>query len=77
MLWGAATTFLKVSQRMLWKAVVEGRDAAVLKLHELAANSPNELWLIHHPSNTVVFTIDGLLSRNITWYFCPFFQTIE
>ena len=39
MLWSAATTFLKFfpNDVLLWKDTVDGRDAAVLKLHELAA----------------------------------------
>ena len=48
---------------LLWKAAVEGRDAALLKLHQLADNSANEFRLIQLPTNTVIFTINGSLSR--------------
>ena len=43
---------------LLWKAAVEGRDAAVLKLQELAEDSAREFRLIYLPTNSVIFTIN-------------------
>jgi hypothetical protein len=47
---------------LLWKAAVEGRDAAVQKLHQLADHSAHEFRLIYLPTNTVIFTINPPLS---------------
>ena len=48
---------------LLWRGAVEGREAAILKLHQLADHSPNEFRLMYLPPNAVISTINASLSR--------------
>jgi hypothetical protein len=43
---------------MLWRVAIPGHEAAIQKLRELAAKSPNEFRLMHLASNTVIATIN-------------------
>jgi len=47
---------------LLWKAAVEGREAAVLKLHELGNSSASEFRVLHLPTNSIIATINGPLA---------------
>jgi hypothetical protein len=38
----------------LWRIAVEGHEAAIMKLKELAANSTNEIRVMHLASSSVV-----------------------
>jgi len=44
---------------MLWRVAVPGHEAAIRKLQELAANSPNEFHLMHIPTKTTIATINA------------------
>jgi hypothetical protein len=46
--------------KLLWKSSVQGHEAAVSKLRELASGSPNEWQLIHVPTQSLVATMNGL-----------------
>jgi hypothetical protein len=43
----------------LWRVAIQGHEAAVLKLKEIAAQSPNEFELRHLASNTLIATINA------------------
>jgi hypothetical protein len=43
---------------LLWRAVVTGREAAMRKLEEMAAKSPNEFQLKHLASDTLIATVN-------------------
>ena len=43
---------------LMWKCAVDGRDAAVAKLHELAESNPNEFRMMYLPANAVIFTLN-------------------
>ena len=43
---------------MVWRAAIPGHEAAVRKLQEMAAQSPNEFQLMHIPTKTVIATIN-------------------
>ena len=47
---------------LLWKAAVEGLEAAVVKLHELGNSSASEFRVLHLPTNATIATINGPLS---------------
>jgi hypothetical protein len=42
---------------VLWRAAIPGHEAAIRKLQEMAAQSPNEFQLMHIPTKTVIATI--------------------
>lgn len=42
----------------LWRVAILGHDAAMRKLKEMAAQSPNEFHLWHLASNTLAATIN-------------------
>ncbi len=42
----------------MWRAVIPGREAAMRKFEELAAQSPNEFQLKHLASDTLIATIN-------------------
>ena len=44
---------------LMWRASISGHEAALQKLKELAAQSPNEFHLRHLPSNTLIATINA------------------
>lgn len=44
---------------VLWRDRINGQTAAVAKLDELAANSPNEVFAIHLRSKEIVATRNG------------------
>jgi hypothetical protein len=44
---------------MLWRAAIPGHEAAIRKLQEIAAQSPNEFQLMHIPTKTVIATINA------------------
>jgi hypothetical protein len=47
--------FEKVSDgSLLWRTTIEGHEAAISKLRELAANTANELQVLHLPSKTLI-----------------------
>jgi hypothetical protein len=43
---------------LVWRAVIPGREAAMRKLEEMAAQSPNEFQLKHLASDTVIATMN-------------------
>ena len=42
----------------LWRTAVQGHEAAILKLKELAANSTNEIRVMHLASNSIVASMN-------------------
>jgi hypothetical protein len=51
--------FRKDERRSLvWRAVIPGREAAMRKLQEMAAQSANEFQLKHLASDTLIATIN-------------------
>jgi hypothetical protein len=44
---------------MLWRAAIPWHEAAIRKLQEIAAQSPNEFQLMHIPTKTVIATINA------------------
>jgi hypothetical protein len=38
----------------LWRTAVTGHESAILKLQELAAQTANEIRIMHIPSNSIV-----------------------
>jgi hypothetical protein len=44
---------------LLWRAAVTGRDQAAAKLHELAAQTANEVQMIHVSSKTVIAVLNA------------------
>jgi hypothetical protein len=43
----------------VWRAAVSGHDAGILKLRELAAQTKNEVRLMHMPTKAVIATINA------------------
>jgi len=43
---------------MIWLATIEGHEAAVAKLRELAAKTPNEVQLLHLPTKAMIATMN-------------------
>jgi hypothetical protein len=41
---------------MLWRTAIAGHEAAIRKLQEMAAQSPNEFHLMHIPTKTTIAT---------------------
>ncbi len=46
--------FEKIDGQDMWRCAVEGHEAAILKLQELAKSSPNEFTVMHMPDLSVV-----------------------
>jgi hypothetical protein len=44
---------------MLWRVAIPGHEAALCKLKEMAAQSPNEFHLMHIPTKTTIATINA------------------
>jgi hypothetical protein len=49
--------FEKVEGHEIWRCSVVGHDAAIAKLKELAAKSPNEFVVMYLPGSTVIATL--------------------
>lgn len=45
----------------IWRDVVAGKEKAILKLRELYAKTPNEVRLIHLPTNSIVAAMNSAL----------------
>jgi hypothetical protein len=43
---------------MPWRVAIAGHEAALRKLKEMAAQSPNEFHLMHIPTKTIIATIN-------------------
>ena len=43
---------------LMWRAVIPGRDAAMRKMEEMAAQSANEFQLKHLASDTLIATVN-------------------
>jgi hypothetical protein len=43
---------------MMWRAAIPGHEFAIRKLQEMAAQSPNELHLMHTPTKTTIAAIN-------------------
>jgi hypothetical protein len=45
----------------VWQDVVLGHEKAILKLRELSAKTPNEVRLMHLPTNSIVAAMNTAL----------------
>jgi hypothetical protein len=43
---------------MLWRTTIDGHEAAIAKLRELAAKTPNELQVLHLPTKALIATVN-------------------
>jgi hypothetical protein len=44
---------------LLWRAVVIGRENAIVKLREIAATTKNECFVMYVPTNEIIATLNG------------------
>jgi len=43
---------------MIWRATIQGHEAAIAKLRELAAKTPNEVQVLHLPTKALIATMN-------------------